>query len=375
MSFHLCIVQPVMKAYRVPFFFGLANRLQLEGVTLEVVYGTPWVEEVRRGDNVDLPSPYGIKVKSYLFGGKILYIPTLRPILRADRVIVEHANKNAINYPLALANMLKLKRIGYWGHGLDRQADPLKMGERFKRQSLHWADWWFAYTAGAAEYVISQGYDSDRVTIVGNSVDTHELQIQVGRVSDSDRIALLAELSLSPSGKRLVYCGSLYENKRLDLMLPAVDSLYKKMPDIQLIIIGGGPMSDIVREFAASRSWVKYVGPTFGQKKAALLSLAHVWLNPGLVGLGILDAFSAGLPLVTTDLPIHSPEIEYLEHDINGIMVEPTVSALTAGLLELFQSPNKLEMLRQGAAVSAKKYSIDTMVENYALGVLQWLKL
>lgn len=374
MSFHVCIVQPVMKGYRVPFFHGLADRLQRDGVTLEVVYGTPWAEEAKRGDNVDLPPPLGRKVESRYIGGKLLWIPVLRPLIRADRVIVEHANKNVLNYPLALANSLKLKRVGYWGHGLDRQSDPDSLGERYKRRSLHWADWWFAYTAGAAEYVRNQEFDAKRVTAVGNSVDTRELREQVASVTDAERKEMLAELSLSPDGRRLLYCGSLYGNKRLDLMLPSADALHEQLPDLQQIVIGGGPLADEVERFAASRPWVRYVGPQFGRRKAIFLSLADVWLNPGLVGLGILDAFSAGLPLVTTDVPIHSPEIEYLEHGQNGLMVAPEVGALTQALYDLLQSPERLARLRQGAIDSAQKYSVETMVENFAQGVLQWQK-
>lgn len=371
---NVCIIQPVMKAYRIPFFVGLAKRLLREGVALEVIYATPWAEEAKRGDNVDLPAPLGRKIFSRMLFGKLLWIPVLRPLIMADRIIVEHASKNILNYPLAIANALRLKRVGYWGHGRDRQSDSNSLGEIFKRRSLHWADWWFAYTEGAALYVREQGFDASRVTAVGNSVDTRELRDQVASVTDAERADMLAEMSLSIDGKRLIYCGSLYRNKRLDLMLPTVDALREQIPDLQFIVLGGGPLAHEIVEFAATRPWVRYVGPQFGRRKAEFLSLAHVWFNPGLVGLGILDAFSAGLPLVTSNLPIHSPEIEYLEHGSNGLVVPANVDALTMALCELLQSPEQLHRLKQGALASAQKYSIDTMVENYAQGVLQWLK-
>lgn len=49
--------------------------------------------------------------------------------------------------------------------------------------------------------------------------------------------------------------------------------------------------------------------------------LARVFLMPGLVGLAILDAGAAGLPLVTTDYPWHSPEIAYLDPGVNGLPI------------------------------------------------------
>lgn len=368
------IVQPVMKGYRLPFFVGLESRLRAEGVALEVAYGVPWAEEAKRGDNVELPAPLGRRVPSRLLAGKALWIPAFASIARADRVIVEHANKNVINYPLALCNALKLKRVAYWGHGRDRQGGQDSRGERFKRRSLHWADWWFAYTAGAADYVAEQGFDEERITKVGNAVDTRELRSAVAAVSDQERAGLLEELQWAPSSARLVYCGSLYGNKRLDLLLPAAEALQARVPELQLLVMGGGPQADEVARFAETRPWVRYVGPQFGRRKAALLSLAQLWLNPGLVGLGILDAFSAGLPLVTTDVPVHSPEIEYLEHGVNGLMVPASVPDLTDALACLLRDPLRMRALRDGALASAERYSIETMVENFAQGVSQWLK-
>ncbi len=370
----LAIVQPVMKGYRLPFFAALQQRLAALAIELEVIYGRPWSEEAKRGDNVDLPAPLGRRVNSHMLGGKLLWMPVLGSLLKADGIVVEHANKNLINYPLALAQQLGARRVAYWGHGRDRQRSADSRGERFKRRSLHWADWWFAYTRGAASYVAAQGFDAHRITAVGNAVDTYELRDSVRSITPAERTRHLLSLGLEPDGQRLVYCGSLYANKRFDLMLPALVAAQAQAPQLQFIAIGGGPMADDMQAFAAAHSWARYVGPQFGRDKAALLSLADAWLNPGLVGLGILDAFSAGLPMITTDLPIHSPEIEYLEPGINGLMVAPEVPALAEALLQLLRSPEQLSRLRQGALASAERHSIEAMADNFAQGVQQWLK-
>lgn len=370
----LCIIQPVMKGYRLPFFQGLAHKLSVQGIDLQVVYGRPWAIEAKRGDNVELPAPLGLSVNSRMLGGKLLWMPVLRPLLQADAIVVEHANKHVLNYPLAFAHFLGLKRVAYWGHGRDRQSDPNTLGEKFKQCSLHWADWWFAYTRGASEYVASRGFPLDRITTVGNAIDTRELAEQIDSISAEEKKTMLLELGLNPNGKRLIYCGSLYTNKRLDLMMEGIDLLHQRMPQVQLIVLGGGPMAGDIETYAEKRQWVRYVGPQFGRQKALYLAASHIWLNPGLVGLGILDAFSAGLPLVTTDVPIHSPEIEYLEHGVNGLMVAPSALGLADALYDLLSDPALLQSLSSGARNSAKAYSIESMVERYAKGVVNWLK-
>jgi glycosyltransferase involved in cell wall biosynthesis len=118
---------------------------------------------------------------------------------------------------------------------------------------------------------------------------------------------------------------------------------------------------------------VHAAGARFGRDKALLLRLAQLWLNPGLVGLGILDAFCAGLPLLTTDLPLHSPEIDYLEAGRNGLMVSPDGTAFAAAIDGLLDEPLRLTLLQAGAVASSQRYSIEAMADNFATGVRQCL--
>lgn len=369
----VCIIQPVMKLYRVPFFTGLQDRLSKSGISLEVFYGSPWAEEAKRGDISDLPKPLGHKVDSHMLFGKLLLLPAFKPLLSADLIIVEHANKNILNYLIAALWLLGVRRVAYWGHGRDRQSNPNTLGERFKKKSLHWVDWWFAYTANSADYVISQGFDRKKITTVENSIDTRELREELLSVTDAERSAILESFKWSSDSKISVYCGSLYQNKRLDILFDAADIAHSQDPDFRLLIIGGGNLEPQVLSFVKDRSWSHYTGPKFGHEKAVLLSLAILWLNPGLVGLGILDAFSAGLPLLTTELPLHSPEIEYLNSGYNGIISHPTADAFAHEIIKILKDPDRLSTLRNGALESAKKYSIEKMIYNFSCGIEECL--
>lgn len=370
----VCIIQPVMKGYRLPFFIGLNKRLSQVGITLQVVYGTPWPEEAKRGDHVELPPPLGRKVESRMLFSKLFLLPVLRPWLSADLVIVEHANKHLMNYLLAVLWAVGVKRIAYWGHGRDRQANADSRAERFKRRSMHWADWWFAYTAKSAAYVAEQGFPADRITVVENAIDTRALRDDLATVSEGELQGVRAGLGWNGNEQVAVFCGSLYQNKRLDLLFDATDRVHREMPLFRLLIIGGGPLADEVARFASDRTWVKAVGPKFGHEKSILLRLANMWLNPGLVGLGILDAFCAGLPVLTMDLPLHSPEIEYLVDGENGLIVQPTVDDFADVIERLLKDAVSLEHLRNGALIAAQRYSIETMVENFAVGVERCLR-
>lgn len=365
----VCIIQPVMKGYRMPFFVGLAERLSQVGITLQVVYGTPWLEEAKRGDHVELPPPLGRKVESRMLFRKLFFLPVLRPWLSADLVIVEHANKHLLNYLLAGLWATGVKRIAYWGHGRDRQANADSRAERFKRRSMHWADWWFAYTAQSAAYVAEQGFPAGRITVVENAIDTRALRDDLATVSEDELQGARAGLGWNGNEQVAVFCGSLYQNKRLDLLFDAADRVHREVLLFRLLIIGGGPLADEVARFASDRPWVKAVGPKFGHEKSVLLRLANMWLNPGALGLGILDAFCAGIPMLTTGQLTHGPEIEYLHHQQNGLLLDSSAHAYADGILQLLGDSAFQDSLRNGALASAQQYSIETMVENFAVGV------
>jgi glycosyltransferase involved in cell wall biosynthesis len=90
---------------------------------------------------------------------------------------------------------------------------------------------------------------------------------------------------------------------------------------------------------------------------------------PGRVGLGILDSLAAGLPLVTTRISIHTPEVEYLEDGYNGLMTEPNPEAYAHAVIRLLSTPNELRRLKAGAQTSSEKYSIEAMVDNFHRGI------
>jgi L-malate glycosyltransferase len=371
----VCIIQPVMKAYRIPFFLSLAESLQREGVDLRVQYGRPWPAEAARGDNSVLPVPLGCETENIcLAGRRLLLQPTIRPWWGADLVVVEHANKHLHNHLISVLRHRAFGRLAYWGHGRDRQGDPESFGERIKRKTLHLADWWFAYTKGAASYIAGQGFPEDRITTVQNAVDTQALRRATEGFSIENRNAALARRGWGPGHVVGLYCGSLYQNKKLDFLVDASRRVHQVFPEFRLLVVGGGEMSPWIREQAALYpDWLRYEGPKFKEDKVECLAISRFFMHPGATGLAILDSFAAGLPFLTTELASHGPEIEYLDAGVNGCMSahDPTAYATEVG--RLLSDPVLLGTLRSGALNSAGLYSIESMVGNFTKGVMACL--
>jgi glycosyltransferase involved in cell wall biosynthesis len=95
---------------------------------------------------------------------------------------------------------------------------------------------------------------------------------------------------------------------------------------------------------------------------------------PGLVGLGILDSFALETPIITTNYPFHSPEIDYLENGINGFVTNNNIEDYSKTVIEVLKTKKYLDLI-EGCKVSSEKYTIEAMAENFKNGILSCLKI
>jgi L-malate glycosyltransferase len=241
--------------------------------------------------------------------------------------------------------------------------------ERYGKRTLHWVTWWFAYTAGAAEYLRRQGVPESKITAVQNSVDTRQIRECLQSFDANARAALRGALGIPAAAPVGIFVGTLQKIKSLSFLLEACRRIREEVKDFHLVVAGGGPEEEQIQQDARTNAWVHFTGPKFGVEKARLLGIADVFLLPGAVGLAILDAFAAGLPLLTTSVPIHGPEMEYFEQHGNGVMTAHELEAYANAAIRLFLHPQELHVLQEGARSSGRKYSIEAMTENFRTGI------
>jgi glycosyltransferase involved in cell wall biosynthesis len=368
------IIEAQIKQYRAPFYAQLHEALQTEGIELRVAYGDPPPAESRKNDTCDLSHDYGKKVGNHWFCmNRLLYQPLLIESLKSDLVIVDQGNKYLLNYALLPLSRLGLRKIAFWGLGENRQAGQIRVSEWYRRTTLNWVSWWFAYTKGTARYLQEHGVPPSKITAVQNSVDTREIRECVRALSSQDRTALRASLGIPPGAPVGIFCGMLDRVKSLPFLIESSRIIRARIPAFHLILVGGGPEQDSVHRLAEDFDWVHMVGPQFGKRKAEFMAVSDAFLLPGRVGLAILDAFAAGLPMLATDLSIHGPEMEYLEEGVNGLKSEPQVGAYAEAVASVLSRGDRLRQLQEGAEVSSGKYSIENMVDNFATGILACL--
>jgi glycosyltransferase involved in cell wall biosynthesis len=368
------IIEAQIKQYRLPFYELLVERLREKSIELQVAYSDPSAAEASKKDNCDLPDYYGKKVNGYwLLREKLLFQPLLFAAVRADLVIVDQGNKFLLNHILLPLSHAGIKRVAFWGLGENRQDGRWPLSEWYRRKTLNWVSWWFAYTKGTARYLTENGVPGAKITAVDNAVDTTQLRKQVGSISPEERLALREALQISSTASVGIFCGMLDKVKGLPFLLEAAKNVRRRVPEFHLILVGGGPEQRHIQAAVQGIPWIHFMGPCFAEEKSKLIAVSDAFLMPGRVGLVILDAFAAGLPLLSTRLKIHGPEIEYLEEGTNGLLSEPEVLAFADMVSSLLLNPEALARLQHGAWESGAKYTIDNMVANFELGIRQCL--
>ena len=169
-----------------------------------------------------------------------------------------------------------------------------------------------------------------------------------------------------------LFLGSLVEDKRLDFLFEAAARVAAAKPDFRLLIVGDGPLRARVLDAAHRNSWIRYLGRIDEvDERAKVLVASDVLLMPGLVGLVALDSLAAAVPLVTTAVDFHSPEIEYIRNGTNGVILpDPNDEAAYAStILEIIEDRGFREELARGCRESRGEYTLAGMVGRFAEGV------
>jgi glycosyltransferase involved in cell wall biosynthesis len=114
-------------------------------------------------------------------------------------------------------------------------------------------------------------------------------------------------------GRRVTYVSRLGPEKGFLDLLEAAPSVLERFPETEFVFAGDGPPSQVRRRVERSmsvwpeyfRSRIRFLPPVSGGAKAELLSRSDVFVFPPRHAEGqpwaILEAMSAGLPVVATD--------------------------------------------------------------------------
>lgn len=358
--------------YRIDFFQQLRSNLYTYDIELNLIYGNSNKIDALKRDEIIIGWAEFIPNKRFYFGKtELLWQPCLSKLKDKDLVIVQNESKLLLNYFLMVARKFLKYKLAFWNHVYNMQDDQESLRNKFKLLFLRKCDWWFGYTMSAKKYLLNKNYPSNKITVVQNAIDTHRLIKWYEEINEVEIIQLKEQFGIIGDNTG-IFCSGMYHEKRLDFIIETCFRVRKEIPDFHMIFIGSGIESNKVSEVSKLCNWIHYVGPKFGRERVIYFKISSLQLMPGLVGLGILDSFALETPIVTTEYKFHSPEIEYLENDINGCITPDNINDYSGTVIDLLKSKRYLDLI-VGCNSSAKTFTIEVMVENFTNGILSCL--
>jgi glycosyltransferase involved in cell wall biosynthesis len=346
------VVQEQVPPYRLPFFRFLSGELSRRGLQLGVVSSSA----------LPVPAELGFQhhlVPASRYGRRALELAYRE---RPAVLVLPHSGRVAPAAAAARLSQHHRRKLLLWGMGLARRygiaaaSDRQPTAEAVRRLMLSTCDHYLSYTELSTASLLDSGYDSARITTLNNAVEALAAREQAMAAS---RIPL-----------RLLFIGSLVEDKEPLTAVEIAERLRLRVPGTTLHIIGDGPLRSQCEQAARDREWVHYHGDQRGERLRELALMSDIAFLPGRVGLAVLEMASAGLPLATLADSLHGAEIAYLKDGINGLLLRRDTDAAVDRLEALLTDRPTVERMRDEALKMSEKYTIHGMATNFADGVM-----
>lgn len=367
------IIQREIPHYRIRFFEELYAQGRLQNLEIRVYTGAPPIQVASS------PTfPYRVLPVRYFRkkNSGSCWMHGLEKAIAGSDIVVAPQELQCLT---VLYLWAKRRRICtswiWWGHGYNFQASvrcsaATNIKEAIKRFMTRRADGLITYTEGGADYWRKQGLPEDHVISYHNTIDVEGLRKAGADIPKEQLMELRHNLGIE--GKRvLLFSGRLYADKKVDFLLMAFALLKKSYSEVALLIIGDGEERDKLEQLAKQLELqdVHFLGEVVDPKgTAAYFSLADLLVIPGLVGLALVHGFAFGLPLITTDFPGHSPELEYLSEN-NGSMTRIDISQYAEAIGALLSSPQRLEAMKHSAMAQGDDLYLPCSVRRFADGI------
>jgi glycosyltransferase involved in cell wall biosynthesis len=218
-------------------------------------------------------------------------------------------------------------------------------------------------SAGMAEVLRRLGV-STPVEVIPNGVELKRYRQPCGDCR--------AEFGYSPEDVLLVYAGRLAPEKSLDFLLKAFVGASEAIPEARLLLIGGGPEEEKLRQMAAQTNaadHIHFTGMIPHNDLPRYLSMCDMFVTASVTEvhpLSVIEAMASGLPA----LGIHSVGVsDTIEDGITGYLSRNDLAAFTAKMTRLCLDRSFRRKMGAAARKASEKYDIErtikTMLAHY----------
>ena len=301
---HLVIIQTVVPDYRKDFFKSIKLAL---GQHFEIYGGDFYFEQSVKSDSTIFKK----RIRNhFILNNKLLFQTGVWHLLFKDVILVLEMNPRIIsNWVFLLIRKIINRETVLWGHAWPRKG-AFSMSDKIRNLMRILADKIIVYT--------------------------REQQLQL-KVKMPKKMIFAAPNAILSSSKmkfpksdnrfNIIYVGRLTKQKKpLFLVKSFASEIHKYPPETKLIIIGDGDEKNKINNYIVKNKLSKRIDllghiSDFDKLKE-LYFTSFFSISPGYVGLSITQSFGFGIPMLVSRNEKHSPEIEALNVNENGLFFE-----------------------------------------------------
>lgn len=168
----------------------------------------------------------------------------------------------------------------------------------------------------------------------------------------------------------IVAVGRLAPVKRFDRVIDAAIVARRRVPALELRIVGGGPLHDTLQariDAAGAQGWITLVGRRTHEELISIYQRSWLVVSGSIAegwGLSLTEGAACGTPCVATDIRGHRSSVR--DGD-SGVLAAP--EDLAATIADVLSDPDRLGALRDGALAWAASLTWD----GSALGITRAL--
>ena len=285
----------------------------------------------------------------------------LEEVAREVRPDIIHAHSPVLN---ALPAIKVARRLGipvvyeiraFWedaavDHGTTNEGSlRYRATRKLETRAIRQVDHVFTICEGLRADIVARGIPSDKVTVIPNAVDITSFSL----ASPPDP-ELQQKWGLT-NNTVIGFIGSFYAYEGLDLLLEALPAIIEQKPDIRVLLVGGGPQEENLRqqaEKAGLKNVVVFTGRVPHQDVNHYYDLINVLAYPRhpmrltelVTPLKPLEAMAQGQLFVASDVGGHK---ELIDHGRTGILFEAgNRESLAKAIINLLEAPASWPAIR-----------------------------
>jgi len=214
--------------------------------------------------------------------------------------------------------------------------------------------------ASARQLTIASGVNPSKITVIYNAVDTN-----IFRPDADARKRIRAQQEFCDDAVVVGFVGRVHRDKGIDLLVGAMGLLCRDNPKFHLLILGNGPMENLLQRRAAKSGISDHIHFAGFQPNPA------VWMNAFDIGclpsrnesfgLAAAEMMCMQVPLICT--AVGGLE-ELMKNGQNAVVLkENTPQHIAAAIRRLATDAELQKKLTQHAAAFVKQFSIETFIQ------------